>query len=347
MRRYLVAALACSVVGAWTAGAQDMQASVCPAGSTTAGIPNSQRVAQDACQQAYDVFQFMAPQLGAALAGGNTVLGSGGTLGGLGHFSIGLRGNVFRGQLPDVTNFNTSVNGVQRQNLASKNQVLGLPTAEAAVGVFRGIPLGVTNVGGVDLLVSATYIPEISEEDITVTPDKNLQLGFGARVGLIQESLVVPGVSVSYLRRDLPSTTISATVDGTSTDATLTVRDAKVKTSSWRLTANKTLLILGLAAGVGQDKYDQSADISGQVTGTTTVGGVNVPVSGSATVPGTAQSLTRTNMFVDVMLNLPFFKIVGEAGRVSGGEVATYNSFAGGRADRAQTYFSAGIRIGF
>ena len=35
----------------------------------------AQRVAQDACQQAYDLFQFMAPQLGVAVAGGNATLG--------------------------------------------------------------------------------------------------------------------------------------------------------------------------------------------------------------------------------------------------------------------------------
>ena len=46
---------------------------------------------QSACrtpaQQAVDVFQFMAPQLGLALAGGNATLGQGGALGGFGHFA--------------------------------------------------------------------------------------------------------------------------------------------------------------------------------------------------------------------------------------------------------------------
>ena len=56
---------------------------------------------------ALDVFDLMAPQLGLALTGGNATLGQGGTLGGPGHFSIGLRANVFSGDLPEVTDFPT------------------------------------------------------------------------------------------------------------------------------------------------------------------------------------------------------------------------------------------------
>src|SRR5215470_15776475 len=59
-------------------------------------------IAQDACQQAYDVYQLLAPQLGLALTGGNATAGQGGVLGGLGHFSVGVRGNVFNGKLPQV-----------------------------------------------------------------------------------------------------------------------------------------------------------------------------------------------------------------------------------------------------
>ena len=51
---------------------------------------------QDACQKGVDIFNLLAPQLGASLAGGNAVLGQSGALGGLGHFTIGVRGNVLQ-----------------------------------------------------------------------------------------------------------------------------------------------------------------------------------------------------------------------------------------------------------
>ena len=68
----------------------------CPPGTTTPSGPDNTRSAQDACQKAIDLFQYMAPQLGALLAGGNATQGLTGTLGGLGHMVIGVRVNGIR-----------------------------------------------------------------------------------------------------------------------------------------------------------------------------------------------------------------------------------------------------------
>jgi hypothetical protein len=277
----------------------------------------------------------MAPQLGVALAGGNAMLGQGSVLGGLGHFAVALRGNVFNGQLPRVDQFTQSTNGAQQQELPTKSQVLGLPTADAAIGIFKGIPLVLTNIGGIDALVSASYVPTVNSDNVSISPRNNWQFGYGARVGLLSESLVVPGVSATWIERDLPTTDIIGTAGSNS----LEVQNLKVKTQSWRLVASKSLILFGLAVGVGQDKFDQSADISATVN--------QNGFTGTATVPDTKQSLTRTNIFGDLSLNLPFFKLTGEIGRSSGGTVNTYNSFAGGRADRSIVYASAGLRFTF
>ena len=66
-------------------------------------------------------------------------------------------------------------------------------------------------------------------------------------------SLVVPGVSFTYMKRDLPTTTIV----GTSSKLSFTMADASIKTNAWRLVASKSLILFGLAAGVGQDSYDE------------------------------------------------------------------------------------------
>ncbi len=339
MRIHLVIAGAGLALTASVASAQGggLTNSPCPPGTLTGGIPSSQRVAQDACTQAFDLYQFMSPQLGLALAGGNATLGQGSVLGGIGHFSVGLRGNVFRGVLPDVTNFQQSTTGAQQRVLPTKNQILGLPTADGAIGIFKGLPLGLTNIGGVDALVSASYVPTITSGSgsFSITPQNNWQFGYGARVGLLSESIVVPGVSVTWIKRDLPTTTLT----GTSGGDTLSVANAKVNTSAWRVVASKSFIFFGLAAGAGQDKYEQSADISAHVS--------QGAFSGDASVPGTSQTMTRTNLFADLSLNLPLFKITGEVGQASGGTVNTFNSFAGGRADRSQVYGSAGLRLSF
>jgi len=333
LRSLLVTAI--GVSAAATARAQ--QANTCPPGAVVLGVPNADRVTQDACQMAVDVFQYIAPQLGLSLAGGNATLGQGGALGGLGHFTVELRGNAIAGDLPQVQNFpQPSTNGRQVHQLPTKKQFVGLPTVDAAVGVFKGLPLGLTNVGGIDVLVSASYVPTVSGSSVDVKPNSSLQLGYGVRVGLLQESILVPGVAVSYLRRDLPTTTVT----GTSSGMSVSIQDAKVNTNAWRLTASKSLILFSLAAGIGRDSYDQSALARGSVQ-TSPIG------SQQSQQIKLSQTMTRTNYFLDASLNMLLAKIVGEIGQVSGGSVSTYNSFSGGAADKSRLYGSLGVRVGF
>ena len=311
----------------------------CPPGSVNSfGVPDQTRAAQDACQKAIDLFQYMAPQLGIAITGGNATLGQGSTLGGLGHFSVGVRVNAVRGSLPAMVT--PSVYGAQRTAYETKDQIIGLPTADLAIGLFKGIPLALTNVGGVDLLVSASYLPEFDGEGVSVrVPSGSLKLGFGARVGLLQESLIVPGISVTYLRRDLPTTNITAT----SGQDALTINDLSLKTDAWRVVASKSLLFLGVAVGGGQDKYKSSTDIRAHVAART------VPPSPESDIGpvSLSQSLTRTNVFGNVSMNLLLLKLTAEIGQVSGGEIITYNTFNGKQAADSRVYGSIGARFGF
>jgi hypothetical protein len=171
---------------------------------------------------------------------------------------------------------------------------------------------------------------------VQVKPDQSLNIGYGARVGLLSESIIVPGVSLTYLRRDLPTTTIS----GTSPNLDLTVSKVKVKTSSYRIVASKSLLLFGLAAGVGRDTYDQGATVQGTVK--------SPGVSTTSDPIVLAQKVSRTNVFLDASMNLPFFKFTGEVGNASSiSDVTTYNAFTGGDAGKSRTYGSVGIRFGF
>ena len=319
-----VAGVAIVVGTAGTAGAQSPS---CPSGAPL----STQQISQDGCQQAVDLFQYMAPQLGAAITGGNATLGQGGTLGGLGHFSIGVRANVVAGTLPQVDQFTQSITGARQSVLPTKdNQPLPMPVVDAALGLFKGIPLGLTNVGGVDLLVNAAYIPTVSQNNFSLaTPNGSYKFGYGVRLGIVQESIVMPGVSVTYLKRDLPTFSLT----GTSGANTLSASDMNIGTTAWRVVAGKHFLVFGLAAGFGQDKYSQSATMQATVMG---VSSPQVQLS---------QDLTRTNMFADLSIDLPILKLVGEVGQVSGGTVNTYNSFAGKDAAASRMYGSVGLRL--
>ena len=321
------------------------QANTCPAGGFVApGIPDRSKASQDACQMAVDVFQFVAPQLGVAITGGNATLGRGGALGGLGHFSVGVRVNIVAGDVPQVNKFpvpstNGAVTRTGANALPSSSQVIGAPTVDAAIGLFKGFPLAVTNVGGIDALVSATYIPTVNNGDeFSLKPSTNLKFGYGVRVGLVQESIITPGVSFTYLNRDLPKMDMS----GTSAGVTVNVTDAEVETYSWRFVASKSLMTFGIAIGAGQDKYEQDATVQGTVRSLAVGTQTSDPVKLS-------QDLTRTNVFADLSMNLPIFKLVGEIGQVSGGKLdkAPTNDFKGGSPTQSRIYGAIGIRLAF
>ncbi|MDQ2768779.1 MAG: hypothetical protein M3Y30_16680 [Gemmatimonadota bacterium] len=286
----------------------------------------------DACQKVADLFKYMNMQLGTWVAGGNPTLGQGGTLGGLGHFTVGVRANVMKATIPKVNDIQVQSGPPVSTNIPSSDKWVGLPSVDVAVGLFKGFPVGITTIGGIDALVNVSYLPSYSKNSISVgAQDNKWKLGFGGRLGIIQESLLLPGIGVSYMVRDLPTTELSGTDNSGNT---VSISDYKIRTKQWRLTASKKLLFLGLAAGVGQDTYDTKASLTYNVDGTTP----NAPIALHI-------SPKRTNYFADVSFNFLLAHFVAEIGRVSGGDITTFNTFSTSASD-SRTYGSLGIRIG-
>lgn len=299
-------------------------------------------ITQDACQKTLDVFQFVAPQLGAVIAGGNATLGVGGTLGGLGHIYVTGRATVVNSNLPLVDQVVPSTAGAHSDQYATQSVVAGIPQADVAIGVFRGFPLGVTNVGGIDLLGSVSYMPSVTAASLRVsTPNGSIKFGGGVRVGIIQESILFPGISVTYLRRGLP--TMDVRGESTSGDS-IQITNVKLTTDSYRIVASKNLLTLGLAAGVGQDRYNTSAMGSAFVA-SRQIERVDTPPTSVGPI-SMSQKITRTTYFLDATINLAVVKLIGEIGRTSAVNIPTYNTFAATSAGAAQTFGAIGVRFG-
>lgn len=286
---------------------------------------------QDLCQKAIDLFRYTGPQLGTLIAGGNATLGQGGTLGGFPHFRAGLRVNVMRVSLPEVDAHVPTDAGARSDEYPTDGRLVPMPQVDAALGILRGFPLGITNVGGLDLLLSMSYLPSFSQDDFELSG--STKIGVGVRVGILQESLLVPGLAFTYLRRDLPAT---AGFRGRMNDDSLTISDVSVKTRGWRLVASKNLLVFGVSAGMGKDRYSSNARFMGYVSSSDTE---LAPTSAGNVV-------TRNNMFLDLSANLPFLKIIGEIGKVSGGDNPTFNTFDKGP-NSSRVYGSIGLRAGF
>ena len=302
---------------------------------------------RDACQKAVDIFRYLAPQLGTTIAGGNSIMGSGGVLGGLPHWTVGVRATLLSGSMPEFTTANAPnpTSAPVASAYTTSTTPFAFPAVDGAVGVFGGIPLGLTKVGGIDLLANLAYVPTITTSDISIVPDQNIKVGYGARIGLLQESLLVPGISVSFIQRGLPVTTITTSTSAgasTGTKDTLQIANLDLKTTSYRLTVSKSLILFGVAAGVGRDVYKSSADVNVSVH-RTILGIVQAPARGTFTA---ASEMTRMNYFVDGYLNILLIKLVAEVGMVSGGDNPTFNTF-----DKlptaSRTYGAFGIRVGF
>jgi hypothetical protein len=290
--------------------------------------------AQDACQKAVDLFRFMAPQLGIAVVGGNPVLGSSASLGGLGHVSLGVRANSVSGRLPLASRVAVTHTGAVPSRYALEGQSIGLPVIDLAVGVFSGIVLPGTRGLALDALVNVGWIPRRSEREITVgLPRGALHVGYGARLVLLEESVVTPSVAVTVVRRRLPKLELSAAPGGDELDFS----DVSVRTDQWRLLLGKYFGPWDVTAGLGQDRYRSSAAIGIEVERDgVTIGAGPIPV---------AQALTRDNAFVGIATMVAPFRLGVELGRVSGGSIHTFNDFGGRRADDALIYATLGARL--
>ena len=304
----------------------------------------------DACQKALDLFRYFNPQLGMLIAGGNATLGQGGVLGGLGRFSLTLRANATQ-QLgvPELNGTDVAVGPAERSAYEVSEEVGGFPVADVAIGLFKGFPIGLGRVGGLDALVNVFYIPSTALEALDADdfalklPGGGLKLGYGVRVGVLSETRALPGVSVTYIQRALPAVSVMATTyeedfEGTVYSDTISLEALSVRTAAWRVVAGKKLWIFAVAVGGGQDRYS-------------TTGGIEYAVYDSEDgrqargLVRIDQTVTRMNMFADLSINLFLFKLVGEIGRVSGGEIATYNQFSH-PAGQARTYGAVGLRFG-
>lgn len=299
---------------------------------TDPGIVGAGHAGGDACQKVADLFNYMNMQLGTWVAGGNPTLGQGGTLGGLGKISVGVRANVMKATIPSVDEIQVLSGPPVSTHIPSKQRWVGLPAADIAIGLFKGIPVGLTYIGGVDALVNVAYLPSYTQHSLHVgAQGDKWKIGFGGRVGILQESVLFPGVGVSYMVRDLPTAVLSG-ADNSGNEVSIT--DYRIRTKQWRLTASKKFLFLGLAAGVGQDQYDSRALLTYNVDGSTPTSPIPLHISPK-----------RTNYFADLAFNFLLAHFVAEVGRVSGGDVTTFNTFSPG-ASASRNYGSLGIRIG-
>lgn len=311
---------------------------------TTAGTCSSASFGgfsgQDACTKARDIFAFVMPQVGVALSGGNPVLGEGGTLGGWGKRALSLRVTAVDGRVP-ANAVPIRLTSATSANFGATRAPVPVPSVDAAIGLFAGIPAGLTNIGGIDVLLGATYLPEVNESEFSVAPQtSSFALSYGVRVGALQESSLVPGVSISYMRRKLPTTTLGYA----SGNDSISVRNLASTSNSLRLVASKRIAIFGFAAGIGRDEIENTAGVEAVVNESV----LNQQARALVTLTGLRNTITRNTAFVNASLGLRMARLVGEFGWSGSGKAdPTTNTFGDRSANEGYRYGSLGITVRF
>ena len=324
----VVALTSALAIGASSASAQAGLAPGCtPSGSTNRSV--------DACQKITDIFRFLSPQVGIALSGGNAMLGESGTLGGPSKYSLNVHATLVDGFVPSKDVTLATDGSVVASNFGAQRAPIPMPTADIAAGIYKGFPMGLTNVGGVDLLIGINYLPDVNKDAVSLnTSGSGFSFSYGLRVGITQESAAFPGISVSYRNRKMPSTSILYTPN----DDTLNVNGASIVSKSIRIVAGKHYKFIGIAGGFGRDDIDAKSLFAAVINEPLPVGRIDV------SLPANQQKTTRNNAFLNLSLGLPKAQLVGEMGWSSAGKpVETFNSFDGHLSNAKYRYYSLGF----
>ena len=278
------------------------------------------------CDAALDATRAFHPVAGLLVSGGNPVLGTAGTLGGLGHFSVTARANAADVVLPDPEYDGTAGEVPSRDELFAP-----VPLLEGAAGIYEGLPSGLLSI---DFLASAQLLPTDGVEDLTVDPDARrigdvaLGLGYGMRVGVLRDEGPLPAVSVSAMRRHVPRLAYGDVEGGDEFRYSVDL-DA----TNLRLVASKQLAAFQVAAGLGWDRYTGQAQVRLR--------------DGAEQAVGLEIEDSRTLAFINAGLHLAAVSIVAEGGYQSGREEELSTDFEDYDTTDGKLFAGLGLRVGF
>jgi len=294
-------------------------------------MPNPDATA--ACNTAVDAIRAFHPLAGMIVSGGNPVIGTSGSLGGIGHLSLTARVNAIKAGLPNPDSANAS------SVPSSFHGYVPAPVVEAAVGLLRGR-------GGflsVDALGSAVLLPTSGIARLSV--DSNaahvggaaLGIGYGARVGLLKGGFPIPALALSYMRRTLPRIQYGnlGPTFGTGDQFEFSM---DLRADTYRAVASWKFVLIDLAAGIGVDHYSSSQ---------TTIRFHDALTLTSVKTVVINPSSTRGIVFVDGGLSLSALKLVAELGLQTGKDQGFTTAFRDFDPKAAHVFGGIGVRLGF
>ncbi|MBA3317079.1 MAG: hypothetical protein H0T50_03185 [Gemmatimonadales bacterium] len=278
------------------------------------------------CDAAVDGTRAFHPIAGLLVSGGNPVIGTANTLGGLGHFSLTARANAADIILPDP-----EYDGSPGEVPSSEELYAPVPLLEGAAGIYGGLPSGLLSV---DFLGSAQLLPTNQIDNLTVDGDARrigdvaLGFGYGLRVGVLRDEGPLPAVSISAMRRNIPRVAYGDLEQGDEFSYAV-----DLQATNLRLVASKQFAVLQVAGGIGWDRYTGDAEIQ------------------LRDQPAQALDVdlkeSRTLAFLNVGLELAALSVVGEAGYQSGRNEELSTDFRDFDTRDGNFFAGLGLRVGF
>lgn len=260
---------------------------------------------RDLCRDAAAAVEVFQPEAGILMVGGNPVLGTASPVGTRFRFipriNLSARLNLVFVHLPDVLDY--GIGGTAP--VGKLGFAVPMPGLEASVGVFDGFSLlpSVSGLGAVELLGSTGFLLLPGGEGFQ---QNATAFGLGARIGLLRESFLAPGLSVSALYKWMDRVQFGDLAAGDDAEF-----GADLRVLSFRAGISKQFLILGIAAGLGWDRYRSDVDLR-IASPVEPAGGPGIVIA-SQDAPAKLQT-ERWSGFVDVSYVLLFVNFVAEAG---------------------------------
>lgn len=325
MQRFDVAACVCAVVMAATAhpaNAQDALLRSCaevaitsPQGQVPAGIQDQFRFM---CGQVVQTLTTVQPTVGIAFSGGAHTLGTATTIGRrfgmLPRISGTARLNAALARAPDL--LDGHLPRFDEEGRLGPMGTVGLPVlalqGDVAVGVYNGLRIapGIGGLGAVDLLGSVSFIPSIQAIGLT---EPIVNLGMGARVGLLRQGLLLPGISVSGMYRTMLSDVAFGEMGPDPATGDPAELSARLSTWSFRGGISKGIFIVDLAAGLGYDVYSSDVHFDWRLRCPPAQCGEEMVVETDGGVQGSLRTAAWT-AFASGGLNFLVLRVVGELG---------------------------------
>lgn len=294
-------------------------------------LPNPD--ATRACNTAVDAIRAFHPLAGMIVSGGNPVIGTAATLGGIGHLSVTARVNGIKAALPNPDSANATFVP------ASFHGAIPAPIVEASVGLLGGR-------GGflsLDALGSAVVLPTSGVSGLSVDSNAThissaaLGIGYGARVGVLGGHFPVPAVSVSWMRRTLPRLQYG-TLGATFLSGDQFAFSMDLRAVNYRAVASWKFALLDVAAGLGIDHYTSSQTSISFHDGATLTSVTTIVIN---------PNNTREVLFVDGGLNLAAVKLVAELGFQTGKDQSFATTFRDFDPKAGHVFGGLGVRFGF